>query len=135
MKKIFLLLYIIVIAVSAVGCVDNTYDATAVYTEDAVLGEGSRTITVKIVDNESKAINLTINTDCDNLGDALKEHNLVSGDNSAYGLYIKMVNGVVADFDKNGAYWAFLKNGKQLMTGADGEKIENGNTYNIVYTK
>lgn len=136
MKKAFLLLCIMVFVVSASGCgTDESISQTAVYTEDAILGKGAKTITVKIVDEKSEEINLTINTDAENLGAALKENNLVSGTDGPYGLYIKTVNGVLADYDKNGAFWSFLKNGEQLMTGADGEKIENGNAYEIIYTK
>ncbi len=136
MKKVFLLLYIAVLIVSAGGCRNAaTIEPTAIYTQDTTLGDGAKTIEVRIIDDKEEEINITINTDCENLGDALRENNLASGTEGPYGLYIKTVNGTTADYDVNGAYWAFSKNSEMLSTGADGEKIEDNATYEIIYTK
>lgn len=104
---------------------------SATYTEDAELGEGAKTVMVQVVAGE-RAVNFTINTDAQMLGDALLEHDLISGDAGPYGLYVKVVNGMVADYDIDGTYWAFTKNGESLTTGVDNEVIEDRAHYEIM---
>ncbi len=105
----------------------------AVYTSDTEFGSGDKTITAKVRVGE-KSVTFTINTDNDTLGDALTEHNLVSGDEGEYGMYVKVVNGIEADYDKTQSYWGFTKNGESMMTGIDMEEISDGDSYEIVYT-
>lgn len=106
----------------------------AKYTEDTEVGEGAVTVKVKVV-AEDKSITLTVHTDRDMLGAALIDNELVSGEESEYGLYIKFVNGIEADYDKNQAYWAISKDGEYLMTGADTTPIADGENYELTYTK
>ena len=108
-------------------------DGTARYTEDTTLGDGSKTITVTVKDNEGKAVVFTIKTDAKTVGDALLENELIAGDEGAYGLYVKVVNGLRADYDKDKAYWGFTINGEDAMTGVDGENIKDGGVYGLVY--
>ena len=84
---------------------------------------------------EDKSVTFTISTDGATLGDALLEHGLIEGESGAYGLYVKRVNGILADYDVDASYWSFYKGGEYLMTGVDGEYITDGAHYEIVYTK
>ncbi len=128
----------LVITLSFASCA-NTVDKTglwekATYLKDETFGKGGKSIQVEVV-AEDQSVTFTINTDKETLGEALLEHNLVSGENGAYGLYIKTVNGILADYDIDQSYWALNKNGEALTTGADGEKISDGGHYEFVYTK
>ena len=76
----------------------------------------------------------TIKTDAKTVGDALLENELIAGDEGAYGLYIKVVNGLRADYDKDMAYWAFAIDGEMAMTGVDMTDIVDGGKYELVYT-
>ena len=107
---------------------------TATYTEDTEVGTGSTTIQVE-VKAEDNSITFTVHTDADNLGTALTENDLVSGDDSEYGLYIKEVDGIRADYDKDQAYWAISKDGEYLQTGADSTEIADGEHYELTYTE
>lgn len=108
---------------------------TAVYNEDTTLGDGNKTLTVLVTDAE-KTITFTIKSDAKTVGEALSEHNLIAGENGQFGLYIKMVNGVRADFEKDGAYWGFYgKNGEYLNSGVDTTELNDGDTYELKYTK
>ena len=108
---------------------------TAVYNEDTVLGEGAKTLTLKVTDTE-KTITFTIKSDAKTVGDALSEHKLIAGEAGQFGLYIKMVNGVRADYDKDGAYWGFYdKNSEYMMSGVDTTELNDGDTYELKYTK
>lgn len=107
---------------------------SAEYKEDTEVGEGAITVKVEVA-AEEKSVTITVHTDKDNLGAALLDNNLVSGDESEYGLYIKFVIGMEADYDKDGTYWSLSKNGEYLMTGADSTPIADGEHYEFTRTK
>lgn len=108
--------------------------ANATYTEDATFGEGSKTLKIK-VEADGKSVLFTIKTDKATVGEALIEHSLIAGDEGEYGLYIKVVNGIKADYDTDKAYWAFNKNGEYMMSGVDTTNFADGEQYELVYTK
>ena len=102
----------------------------ATYTSDTELGTGSKTVQVE-VKAEGKSITFTIHTDKEILGDVLLEHGLIAGEEGAYGLYVKFVNGIEADYDKDKTYWAFYKNGEYMMTGVDMTAFSDGEHYEL----
>ena len=108
--------------------------ASALYTSDTTLGEGEKTLTVK-VEADGRSVSFTIKTNADNLGDALVGCGLVEGEAGQYGLYVKKVNGITADYDTDKHYWGISKGGVDLMTGADGESIVGGESYELVRKK
>lgn len=106
----------------------------ATYLSDKEFGEGDITVMVEVKAGED-SITFTINTDKTILGDALIEHSLIDGEEGSYGLYVKKVNGITADYDVDQSYWAFYKDGEYMMTGVDTTTIADGEHYEIVYTK
>ncbi len=106
----------------------------AKYLTDTELGEGGETLVVEVV-AEDKLVTFTIHTDEDTVGAALMEHGLLEGEAGNYGLYVKVVNGITADYDVNQSYWAFYINGEYAMTGVDGTEITEGAIYQLEYTK
>ena len=137
MKRIISVILVVAVSICLFACQSKEKVdlwANAQYTEDTVLGSGATSIYVDVVTNE-KTVTFTIKTDKETVGEALVENNLVSGEKGAYGLYVKFVNGIEADYDKNQSYWAFTKGGESLMTGVDGEKIEADAHYELTYTK
>ena len=114
---------------------DNTVNKTGVwanatYLSDKELGTGAKTVQVE-VKAEGQSITFTIHTDKETLGEALLEHGLISGEQGAYGLYVKFVNGIEADYDKDKTYWAFYKNGQYMMSGVDTTVIADGEHYEL----
>lgn len=107
---------------------------SAAYLEDTEFGKGAKTVQVE-VKAEDKSVTFTIHTDKEILGDALLEHELIAGEEGPYGLYIKTVNGILADYDVNQSYWAVSKNGEAAATGVDGIKFLDGDHYELVYTQ
>ena len=103
----------------------------ASYTEDTELGEGAKTLSVEVT-AEDKTITFTIHTDAENLRGALEENGLVSGDESEYGLYVKSVNGIAADYDADGCYWALYIDGSYATTGVDTTPVTDGGSYSFV---
>ena len=108
--------------------------ANATYTEDTQLGDGAKTIVVE-VKAEEKTVTFTVKTDKETVGDALLEQKLIAGDQSEYGLYIKAVNGITADYDVDQTYWAFYIDGEYATTGVDATEIMEGVTYQLVRSK
>ena len=106
----------------------------ATYRRDMTFGKGEKTVTV-VVKAEDESVTFTVNTDKDTLGDALLEHDLIDGEEGQFGLYIKVVNGITADYDVDKSYWGFYSNGEYMMTGVDGTAIEGGETFELVYEK
>ena len=108
--------------------------ANATYLEDTSFGEGAKTVTVKVI-VEDKTVTFTIKSDAEMLGDALLAHGLIAGEESSYGLYVKVVNGITADYDVDQSYWGFSKGGEYMMTGVDGTAFADGEVYELTYTK
>ena len=106
----------------------------AVYTTDTELGEGDVTFTFEVVCGENK-VTFTIHTDEEILGDALVRLDLLEGEEGAYGLYVKRVNGVLSDYDVDASYWSLLVNGEYAMVGVDSTPVEAGAVYCFMRVK
>lgn len=129
------LLACLLTAFMLVACADveKTGDwETATYVKNETLGKGAKTITVKVV-ADGQELTFTVKTDKENLEDALLEHELIDGDEGAFGLYIKKVNGIVADYDADKSYWAITKNGEPT-SGAKDTLIADGECYELTKT-
>ena len=106
----------------------------ATYKTDTEFGSGAKTLVVEVKVNEH-VVSFTIKTDKNTVGAALIEHNLIAGEDGAYGMYVKVVNGMTADYDIDQTYWLFYINGEYGMTGVDTTEITEGYVYQLVYTK
>lgn len=106
----------------------------ATYRKNTTLGEGSTSISVT-VEIENKSLLFTVKTDEKTVGAALQKVGLVTGEDGPYGLYIKTVNGVLADYDVDKSYWSFYINNEYANTGVDKTNIENGVSYKLKYEK
>ena len=93
---------------------------------------GSKTITVQMVYDEVDTT-ITINTDAEYLRGAVEEKQLIAGDESEYGLFVKTVNGRTAD-DSKQEWWCFTRGGATLMSGVDTTTIADGEKYEITLT-
>lgn len=97
--------------------------------EVQVVGEGSTVFPFCVVDKEGTVTNFEIHTDKTMVGEALVDLELIEGENGDYGLYVKKVNGITADYDTDGVYWAFYINGEYAQTGVDVTEIKEGDSY------
>ena len=107
---------------------------SAKYVEDTTLGNGTKTVKVEVT-AEEKTITFTVKTDKTTVGEALLEQQLIEGENSTYGLYIKKVNGMLADYDVDQTYWAFYINGEYAVSGVDTTDIDETAVYKLERTK
>ena len=101
----------------------------------SVLGEGSTKFAFTVTDQDGNEAGFEIHTDKETVGEALLEVGLIEGEESEYGLYVKTVNGITADYDKDGVYWAFYVNGEYAQSGVDSTTITEGETYSFKVEK
>lgn len=137
-KILSLILCIVLIAATALlatGCSDNnnTVDDGVVSdvtgTDAVVVGEGETTFGFTVVDKDGNTTVYEVHTDKTTVGEALLELELIAGDESEYGLYVKTVNGITADYNVDGTYWAFYIGDEYAMTGVDSTDIVAGESY------
>ncbi len=97
---------------------------------------GSKEISIEVVDDKAASRIYRTRTDAEYLRQALEETKglAIKGTESAYGLMVEAVNGLTADYNANGAYWAFYLNGEYCQYGIDKQPVEDGQAYRIVYT-
>ncbi len=110
-------------------------DTYGVAATDVNKGNGNISFIFRVIGpNDSNTI-YRVFTDKTTVGDALQDLNMISGEESTYGLYVKTVTGVTADYDKDKAYWAFYVDGKYASTGVDKTDIVKDAEYWFQYTK
>ena len=117
----------------------NTVDATGVwenatYRRNVGFGNGQKTVTV-IVEAGEQSVTFTVKTDKSTLADALTEHGIISGEETEYGLSVYTVNGMTANWNTDGTYWAIYEGEDYAMTGVSFIEIKDGASYRFVYSK
>ena len=91
---------------------------------------GTKTITVQIIVDGTDTVSKTIQTDAEYLRGALEEEDLIAGEESQYGLFVKTVNGITVD-DSKQQWWCFTKGGAEIFTGVDDTPIADGDKFEI----
>ena len=130
---------IVAMALFTIGCNGSTGNSTPsgtgtevnVQADSGQLGEGSTKFNFTVVDKDGNETQFEIHTDKETVGEALMELELIAGEESEYGLYVKTVNGITADYDKDGVYWAFYVNDEYASTGVDSTAITEGDSYSF----
>lgn len=139
-KKLLVTLLVVLIAVMALfiaGCTNNSQDEptttepvqTTGQSSAIVKGEGENAFVFIAVDLDGNSTHYMIKTDKETVGEALVENGLIAGDDSEYGLYVKTVNGITLDYDKDGKYWAFYEENAYANQGVDSTPIKEGGVY------
>ena len=122
------------LALSLAGCAKEETKKDDAQTE--VVETGTVKVTVEVVDNEENSTEYEISLPKGStLWDALESKSLAEASDSEYGKFIHTVNGLRADYDLDGAYWALYKDGEYLMTGASDTDIKDGDHFELTYTK
>lgn len=135
LSLILCMVLIAAMALFAAGCGDTgdtgAATTTETYPDGSVLGEGETVFTFTVTDEDGNESAFEIHTDKTTVGEALMDVDMLQGEDGDYGLYVKTVNGITADFDADGTYWAFYINGDYAMSGVDTTDVEAGATYSF----
>ena len=99
--------------------------------------EGSKSITIEVIDSAEESTMYEVNTDAEYLQQAMDEVEGLSyvGEEGPYGLMITEVNGEIAVYEEDGAYWGFSVNGEYCNYGIAEQPVEDGDAFQIIYTK
>ena len=125
-SKVLPLVLIAVMALTVVSCGTKTEPETGV----------EKTFTFEAYDLDGTQLySGEITTTAATVGAALLEKELIAGEDSTYGLYVKIVCGVEAVYEKDTTYWAFYVGDGYAMSGVDTTDIEDGATYSFRRSK
>lgn len=130
LKKIIALLLCVIMVLSFVACgnkEENQVNTNYEFTETFENGSTEFVFGVLGVEGEEKYFE--VKTDKTIVGEALLETGLIEGEDSAYGLYVKTVDGTTLDYDTDGKYWAFYVNGEYAATAVDQTEVVAGTLY------
>ena len=97
--------------------------------------EGSKAITIDVVNKAGDSKVYTLKTDAEFLRGAMDEAEGLTydGSESEYGFYVESVNGEVADYSVDGSYWSIYVNGEYGMYGIDQQVVTDGDAFKLVY--
>ena len=134
LRALSLLLCLVLLAAAvsvAAGCNSNnqTPEVSVQESGPVVKGEGATVFTFKVTYKDGKTDTFEIHTDEKTVGGALLKVGLIEGETSEYGLYVKKVNGVTADYATDGTYWAFYVDGAYATAGVDSTDAVAGTEY------
>ena len=134
-RKMLIILLIALVLLATAACgggVSAPEDADGAL---GTIGTGGTVFRFLVTGPDETVTGWEIHTDEATVGAALLAVGLIAGDESDWGLMVTEVNGIVADWDANGAFWAFYMDGAFAMVGVDEAYIEPGVTYAFVYTR
>ena len=141
LSVIVVLVLMVTMAWTMTSCADKDNDGTgdttpAVTTTTGepsegktVVGEGKTTFSFTVTMKDGTVKEFTVKTDAETVGAALLSCELIAGEDSAYGLYVKTVCGETLDYNTDGKYWAFYIDGAYASTGVDATKVAEGAHY------
>lgn len=98
--------------------------------------EGSKQITIEVVNKEQKSTNYAVNTNAEFLRQAMEEAEGLTfeGQESEFGMMVESINGEIASYETDGAYWSFYVNGEYCNYGIDTQLVLDGDAFKIEYT-
>ncbi len=143
-KVLSFMLCIVLIAAMALfttACNDNeTQESVNSTTQETnqtptEVGEGATEFNFTVISPDGTETKFLVKTDATTVGEALQKLEIIAGDEGEYGLYIKTVNGITLDYDKDQMYWAFYEDGEYALQGIDSTNIKEGVEYKLEATK
>lgn len=98
--------------------------------------EGSKSITIEVVNKAKESTVYELKTDAEYLRQAMEEAEGLEfdGTESEYGMMINSVNGEVADYNVDSSYWSIMVNGEYGQYGIDSQPVYDGDAFQLVYT-
>lgn len=129
MKKKFLGVVAIVVVTAALLGVYFTFREQP--------AEGLKTVSVEVVLSGGQSEVYETSTNAEYLRQVLDEiDGITYGETqSGFGPMVTEVNGEIAIYEQNGAYWAFYVNGEYCNYGISDQPVNDGDEFRIEYTE
>ena len=129
-KKKLLGIGLIVVLVAAMALIYGKFSEKPV--------EGSKNITIEVVNSKEESTVYELKTDAEYLIEAMEEAKseglTFEGEEGEFGMSIMTVNEETADFNVDASYWAFYVNDEYCNYGVSEQPVEDGDAFAIVYT-
>lgn len=127
-KKIALGIGCLVALIALLAVIYSTFSAKPV--------AGSKDITIEVVNKSAESVIYELSTDAEYLQQAMDEAEGLTyeGTEGEYGMMVSTVNGEVADYSVDGAYWSFFVNDDYCNYGIGTQPVADGDAFKIVYT-
>lgn len=87
------------------------------------IGNGKVSFIFRVTDKDGYDTLFRVYTNEKTVGAALQSVGLIEGEEGDYGLYVKKVNGIVANYNVDKSYWAFYINNEYALTGVDKTEV------------
>lgn len=99
--------------------------------------EGSKAISIEVINQAEESKLYELKTDAEFLRQAMEEAEGLefTGTDGEYGMVVETVNGESAVYEEDGAYWSFMVNEEYCNYGVDSQPVEDGDEFQIIYTK
>ena len=97
--------------------------------------DGSKAITIEVVDSKGESEIYELKTNAEFLQQAMDEAEKDGLTYESEDGMVLTVNGEKADWDKDHAYWCFYVNDVACIVGVSEQVVEDGDAFEIVYTK
>ena len=123
-KKIFAVIALLVLVIGAVF-------AYLSFRPEAQIGR--KHIVLTVTHGDGGTHEFTMSTQAETLGEAMRELDIVVGEEGPYGVFVTAVDDEYADADLE-QWWCFTKGGETMMTGIDDTMIADGEHYEAVLT-
>jgi len=99
--------------------------------------EGLKTVSVEVILANGQSEIYETSTDAEYLRQVLDEiDGITYGEKqSGFGPMVTEINGEIAIYEQNGAYWAFFVNGEYCNYGISDQPVNDGDEFRIEYTR
>lgn len=99
--------------------------------------QGAKQVEIVVVSADASETEYRVQTDAEYLQGVMDEVDDLeySGTESDFGLMVDTVNGEVASFEENGAFWGFFVNEEFCNYGIAEQPVQDGDEFRIVYTQ
>lgn len=137
MKKTISVLIAMLLMLLMCACgANNTPDEDKVLYPEAAqsvveLGKGNKQFHFTAVGADGTEYKFIISSDKTYVGEALEELGLLEGSEGEFGLYVNKVNGIYAQYEVTGTYWAFYVDGVYASAGIDMTEITENTAYEM----
>ncbi len=126
-KQILIIAAVLAVLIAAFAIIYAVFGPKAV--------AGAKEVTISVIDDKGAQTDYDVHTDAEYLAEVFDEIDglTVEGTAGDYGLYINTVNGVTADYEKDGAYWSIYVNDEYGQYGADTQPVADGDSFKLAY--